>query len=108
MRDLELRALASNDSKIRAPVKLERFARAEGQRHKGAAPHRLLLALPLFAPYAVRLGEGQKGQISMEIMHLPESLLSGNQHSRLQERLKMGGRDRIDRFQRRACAHQHP
>ena len=50
MRHLQLRALATQNRKIFAPVKLEGIAGIKMQRHKGPAPRRLLFALPVGAP----------------------------------------------------------
>ena len=50
VRHLQLRAFAAQNSKVLAPVKLEGIARVKMQRHKGPAPCRLLLALPIGAP----------------------------------------------------------
>jgi len=44
---LQLGALAAQDRKVLAPVKLDRLTWAERQRHKGPAPRRLLFALPI-------------------------------------------------------------
>ena len=45
MRHLQLRALAAQNSKVLAPVKLEGIAGVKMQRNKGPAPRRLLFAL---------------------------------------------------------------
>jgi len=50
MGDLELYACPANNRKILAPVELERLAWCEHQRHEGAAPCRLFLALPICFP----------------------------------------------------------
>jgi len=50
MRDLELHALAADDRKVLAPVKLKRLAGSESQRDKGAAPCRLFVSGGWTAP----------------------------------------------------------
>lgn len=49
---LQLGALAVQNCIILAPVELEGFTRPEGQRHEGAAPRGLLIALAIRAPSA--------------------------------------------------------
>ena len=48
--DLKLGALATQNGKILAPIKLEGLAWAKRQGHEGAAPCRLLLPLPINPP----------------------------------------------------------
>ena len=52
MGDLQLRAFATDDRVILAPVELERLPRLEHQRHTGASPRRLFLALAPGPPFA--------------------------------------------------------
>ena len=50
MRHLQLGAFAVQNGKVLAPVELEGFAGVKMQRHKGPAPRRLLLAMPICFP----------------------------------------------------------
>jgi hypothetical protein len=75
MRHLQLGALAAQHRKVLAPVKLERLARLKHQRHKGSAPRRLLLLLPVCPPNpskggdpAVGPGISQLHQIIMQLL----------------------------------------
>jgi hypothetical protein len=72
---LQLGALTAQHRKILAPVKLERLARLKDQRHKGSAPRRLLLPLPICPPNpgkggnpATRPGVSQLHQIIMQLL----------------------------------------
>mgnify|MGYP003638906595 CR=1 FL=1 len=73
--DLQLRALTTQNGKILAPVELEGLARAERKRHKGAAPCRLLLLLPIGPPLsrksrnpAVGAVKSENHQIGMQLL----------------------------------------
>src|SRR5690606_27876756 len=75
MRDLELHALAADDRKVLAPVKLKRLAGSESQRDKGAAPCRLFRALPICFPLSrkgcntvVGTGEAKSDKIGMHLL----------------------------------------
>lgn len=75
MRHLQLRALAAQHCKVLAPVQLEGFAGAEGQRNKGPAPGGLLLALTICPPPprkggypAIRAGEAKCHKIGMQLL----------------------------------------
>ena len=75
MRHLQLGALAAQNRKILAPVKLKRLARLKHQRHKGSAPRRLQLLLSICPPHpgkggnpAVGPGISQPHQIIMQLL----------------------------------------
>jgi hypothetical protein len=81
VRDLELRALATQNGKIFVPVELECLARAKRQRNEGAAACRLLLSLAICAPLSgegcqavVASGEAERDQISMHPLQGPPLL----------------------------------
>lgn len=78
MRHLQLGALAAQNRKVFAPVKLEGIAGVKMQRHKGPAPRSLLLALPIRLPPSrecrhpgIRTGEAKRHQIGMQPLHGP-------------------------------------
>ena len=52
VRHLQLGAHTTQDRPILTPVELEGFTRLKGQRHEGAPPADLLLALPVYFPLA--------------------------------------------------------
>lgn len=76
MRHLQLRALAAQNRKVFAPVKLEGFARIKMQRHKGPAPRRLLFTLPICPPRSrksrhpgIGPGEAKRHEIGVQLLH---------------------------------------
>ena len=81
MRHLQLGALTTQHRKVLAPVKLERLARLKHQRHKGSAPRRLLLFLPICPPNPGKGGNTAVGprvsqlhQIIMQLLRCPPLL----------------------------------
>ena len=50
MGDLKLDPFAADTGPVFAPVELERLTRLEDQRHKSAAPSRLLSTVPIITP----------------------------------------------------------
>jgi len=78
MGNLKLDALAANNGPIFAPVELERFPWLEYQRHKSAAPRRLLGSVPIITPSASKsrnafIGSAvsQLHQIRVHLLHCP-------------------------------------
>ena len=76
MRHLQLRAFATQDRKVLAPVELEGIAGVKMQRNKSPAPRRLLLALPIRPPptrkgrdTGIRAGEAKRHQIGVQLLH---------------------------------------
>ena len=76
MGHLQLRALAAQNRKVFAPVKLEGFARIKMQRHKGPAPRRLLFTLPIGPPPSCKRGHPSIGagkakshEIGVQLLH---------------------------------------
>ena len=81
MRHLQLGAIAAQHREVFAPVKLERLARLKDQRHKGSAPRRLLLLLPICPPHprksgnpTVGPGVAQLHQVIMQLLRCPPLL----------------------------------
>lgn len=67
MGNLQFDPLAADIGPVFAPIELERFARLEHQRHKGAAPGRLLRPMPIGTP---RTGKGRDTSIGAVIPKL--------------------------------------
>ena len=75
MGNLKLGALAAEERKIIAPVKLKRLPRAESQGNESTAARRLLLSLPIRPPVtregrdpAVGPGDAQRHQVAMQLL----------------------------------------
>jgi hypothetical protein len=64
--DLKLGALAAQNGKILAPIKLEGLARAKRQGREGAAPRRLLLPLAINPPVMRKSRDPAVGPIKVE------------------------------------------
>ena len=76
MGNLQLDPLPTDGGPVFAPVKLERFARLEYQRHECSAPCRLLYTVPVLAPRTCKSSYAGVGalitklhQIRMHLLH---------------------------------------
>lgn len=81
MCDLRLGPFAAGDGKVFATVELEGFAGPERQMHKGAAPRRVLLALPRRPPLpregcdpVVGAGVANRHEVGMQMRQEPALL----------------------------------
>ena len=77
---LQLRALAAQNRKVFAPVKLEGFVRITMQRHNGPAPCRLLFTLPICPPQSRKsrhpdIGPGKAKRHEIGVQPLASSSL---------------------------------
>ena len=77
MGHLQFDPLAADIGPVFAPVELERFAGLEHQRHKGAAPSRLLCTMPICTPRARKGCHAPVGPIVTELHQISVHLLHG-------------------------------
>ena len=83
LRNLQLRALAIDDSPVLAPVELERFAGRKPERNKRPAPGRLCLLVLFLSPASgkrrhtvIETGEAQRAEVRVNLLE-GSALLAG-------------------------------